>query len=189
MRALNRGKYGGYKFVVCSVFCVMGSMLISCSPKNQPKITKPLQDLSTPVSAVKSFMKRAQYANLIREQSLEREQYFIALDSEYYKDFNKFARGSDDIVVDVINELEKTAVLKISYLLYERAMSRESSVVLLKKVATDWKIEEIRDECILCDGTGKVDDYKADYPYPKKICDSCKGKGWRVGYSLPAMRY
>lgn len=168
------------------IFVCIASMA-SCSHKEETGISAPKLDFSTPSDTVKSYMHQQFYSRVKSVELLNGKIFFKSLDAELTEYEAFWKKGNEDVVVDKIEEKKDSAIIKVSYL---EASERAICDVYLEKVGNEWKITEIRAYCRFCKHTGKEDDYESKaYPFGKKTCTFCKGKGWSKISYLPSLKY
>jgi hypothetical protein len=182
--------------VICLIFVAFSVIfLFSCQTKQKQELPKPNVDLSTPDKTVISYMT---YAGYLREKIkveilCEKDKFFTTNFREHNNKLDKkhteIAKEKDVRIDSVKTETDSRVIIFLSN--FDAIMKeRQQFRVILNKINNTWLIDEIYEKCSICKGTGKEKDYLSKtWPPKMKICDFCKGKGWRQITFLPNIPY
>lgn len=175
-------------------FLVVFSILFAaCS--EQENESKPKIDLSSPDHSVISFWWQLKWNEYTERPDTSAYEFFDPslrvifrgqVQAELRKrDSTYHARITDEWIERVNTESDTRATVVTNYKSNDDTKSR---TYILSRHEDQWLLQEIRDECWTCGGSGKVDDFEKRLSHireygrvignPSKTCSQCEGRKW-----------
>jgi hypothetical protein len=151
--------------------------------------TAPKPECSSPEKLLKSYWKFEIWCDTTFRSdttypnygffTIEYKKYFIDEALKRIKSYKKEHYLNNSQIDKIESQSQDRVIIYTKEFRYNEDKEYSDFKYIFTKNNTDWKIEEIFQQCNWCKGTGKEKDYSYPYSSEDKVCSVCKGLGWK----------